>query len=375
MKINFATVLGVSAFFLTTALPCPSRAVDEPAAAAPAVASPVTDRLEHSLRFSQLIEAPIFSRDGAKIGRVDDLVVDLTDGGILCVRAEPNEVYGDFHVLIPVRMITAAAETGLVMAGDKTNLIAAPQLPDSVAELPDLAKAVRSSFAYFAQPPPWTAGNIPASLARFHTLSATPVRNGANATLGDLKDVLVDITGGRIFFLVVSSVAPEPGLYAVPPAAATVARPDGSAVVDAARSKISTILPEGEFIWQQMRDPAWAAKTYRFFGVEPNFGPPPAVEAAATLDSVNLFPRIEGSDITVTVANPAGRTDAGITRDIIAEIENQRLDESQLTITTSNGRVTLSGIAKDSDARAKLLSIAEAIAGRGNVDDRLQTAP
>jgi len=76
--------------------------------------------------------------------------------------------------------------------------------------------------------------------------------------------------------------------------------------------------------------------------------------------------------VTVRIVKPAPESDAQITRDIVAEAALEKLDGGNLTITTFNGRVTLSGHVKDADSKANLVAIAERLAGVGNVDDQLE---
>jgi uncharacterized protein YrrD len=381
MKTDYAIVLALvtGAFALT--VPCPARAAEAPntpspaAFVAPSSAVPLrsmTDRLQQSQRFSRLLGRSVVDSEGQKLGRIDDLIVDPASGRVFCVRVAPVEVYGDFHVLVPARSFTAAgADFGAALGSGQTNLMSAPQVPNEMTNAQALAKAVTNSCAYFGEPPPWDAhGSLP-PLIRCSGLIGMPVRNTVNGDLGAVRDLTVDLPGGRIFFIVASLDGTEAGLYAVPPGAASLDREQGALMLDAARAKISFAAQQGGFIWEQMLNPAWAAATYRLYGQEPDFGQGP-IEAAPGAESANLFPRIEGSDVTVRIAKPAVETDGQITRDIVAAAAMEQLNGNDLRITTLNGRVTLAGRTSDADSKARLLEIAQRLAGAGNVDDQLE---
>jgi sporulation protein YlmC with PRC-barrel domain len=381
MKPDFAIVLTLASCAFAFAVPCPGRAAEAPntppatASVAPASAAllgSTTDRLQQSQRFSRLLGRAVVDRDGRKLGRIDDLVVDPASGRVFCLRVAPAGVYGDFHVLVPSPSFTAArAEFGAALGGNQTNLMSAPQVPNEVTNAEALANAVTNSCAYFGQPAPWGANGSPASLIRCSGLIGMPVRNTVNGDLGTVKDLTVDLPGGRIFFIVASFDGTDAGLYAVPPGAVSLDRDKGALVLDAARAKITFAAQQGGFIWEQMLSPAWAAATYRLYGQEPDFGQGPT-EAAAGAESPNLFPRIEGSEMTVRIVKPAAESDGRITRDIVAAAAMEHVDGDGLQITTLNGRVTLAGRTRDADSKARLMEIAQRLAGVGNVDDQVE---
>jgi sporulation protein YlmC with PRC-barrel domain len=382
MKSGFSIVLMLVTGAMAIAIPCSSGAsapnsIPPSTAAATAPSNPVplgsmTDRLQQSQRFSRLLGRAVVDRDGRKLGRIDDLVVDPAAGQVFCVRVAPAEVYGDFHVLVPARSFTAAgAEFGAALGGGQTNLMSAPQVPNEMTNADALAKAVKASYAYFGETAPWDEKGTSPSLIRCSGLIGMPVRNTVAGDLGAVRDLTVDLPGGRIFFIAASLDGTDAGLYAVPPGVVSLDREKGALVLDAARAKIAFAAQQGGYIWEQMLNPAWAAATYRLYGQEPEFGSATAAVGAGT-ESENLFPKIAGSDVTVRIVKPAPESDAQITRDIVAEAALEKLDGGNLTITTFNGRVTLSGHVKDADSKANLVAIAERLAGVGNVDDQLE---
>ncbi len=90
----------------------------------------------------------------------------------------------------------------------------------------------------------------------------------------------------------------------------------------------------------------------------------------------DLFPKIEGSHISVRLIKPGAPSDATLTRAIVtAWVEAglaMELSEYHTRINVEAGRVTLSGGARNDQQKRQLRSLAGQIAGIGNVDDQLQ---
>ncbi len=344
-------------------------------AATAKAAAPSAGFVWRAQRFSVMKGLGVFDRDGEKLGRIDDVVADVGSGRVLCARVAPARVYGDFHVLIPAECFAASEVTGAVLGCAQTNLLGAPRLGNAVTNSDAIAKAVTEAYAYFGQGCP-DVTNTSAAVVRCSQLTSAPIQDRAGHDFGKVSDLMVDLAGGRLFFVVGFLDGPSGGLYAAPPTALNWDCAKGRLVLGNVEPKAVYASEGREFIWSEMANPAWAGETYRRYGREAEFGwagvASGPVMAEGQAESENLFAPVMDSDVTVRMVKPVMRSDGEMTRDLLAAVMRERLDGENLKIMANGGRMSLSGRVKDAETKARLAALAEGIAGRGAVDNELE---
>ena len=347
-----------------------SAGLHEPAAAVP-------ERLAFVQRATHLIALPIHDRQDHEVGRIEDFVINLGSGQILGVLAAPPHIYGDFRVFIPAASFVSAGDDRAVLTGDRTNLLAEPCVSREVFESPDFSKKIVEAYTRFGATSVWKDQDGPRGFIKFSQVSGFKIRNRSQENLGQAADLILDLPAGRIVFLVASLDTAGHSFYAVPPSALDLDPQDSTLVLSADKAPLAKAAQSSNFIWAQMNNPNWATATYRLYGQEPGIIAPPQPDSAPVV-SENLFPKIEGSSMTVRIVKPPTYSDSELTRKIMAAIVNEAvgasLTENKVQVTTVQGRVTLRGQSSSADQKDRLRAIAEGVAGHGNVDDQIEIA-
>jgi sporulation protein YlmC with PRC-barrel domain len=167
---------------------------------------------------SDLIGEKVTDPDGKTLGKIRDLVLDVSSGGLVATLIDsggkssmapgPAHSYaetldGKPHLDMPRKLFQNAPHFA------KTRFAGLPTPSD-----------LSDSFSFFNQPAP----QIRAAGAKFQTASSLrgqPILGRSGQTLGRLLDIVVDLPQGRVVFLVVQPAEildPSGDLYLVPPA-------------------------------------------------------------------------------------------------------------------------------------------------------------
>jgi sporulation protein YlmC with PRC-barrel domain len=219
------------------------------------------------------------------------------------------------------------------------------------------------------------------------------VKNRQDEKLGDVKNLLVDISSGRIVAVILSSggfLGTGDELSAIPPNALRFTPDHRSLQLDTTREALIRAPHFRSNQWPDFNEPAYAGGVYRAYHVEPYF-----TSAPATADSTrrNVRDRVDrnpplsqpdnaarnGRDQDNQALTPLdqGNSEADVTttaqirKEIIAG-EDLSVNARNVKIITREGRVTLRGPVNTAAEKSFIEEIANRIARSENVDSQLE---
>src|SRR5688572_21208581 len=175
-------------------------------------------RLGRVEKASDLIGMEVQNYEGEKLGKVDDLAVDLETGRIVQVVLSTGGFLGVSVMLVPVppgALHQDAAKKIIYLKADKAKLKAAPWY--GMSNWADLGQSnqVAEVYRYHGQQPYFTAAYEPALgpdptarlgyVQRTTKLLGVSVKNVQKETLGKVENLMVDLSGGRVVAVILKS--------------------------------------------------------------------------------------------------------------------------------------------------------------------------
>jgi len=327
---------------------------------------------------------PVIGTDGAKVGAVRDLAVDLENGRIVAVIVDRGGFLGfgaKCFAVPPDDFTVDNSAKSLRMSSTAEKLKGGPQMDlskwdDSVAQ-----PRVEEVYQYYGMTPYFLVPEHPAKKAgkvvlehlgkvqRAGDLLGMETINRQDEKLGKVDDMILDYAQGRIIemTLATGSYLDKPGnLNPVPPQALHFDSARNMLVLDATRSELMVAprFPEKE---QPVIDRGQATAVYQTYHVLPYFLPIGA---------------------TTTLTAPSGKTkvarlpEQGTSesdQDITAKIEKEIRDTEELSVDakaakviTTNGHVTLTGTADSPEEKRRMSEIVGRIVPPASIDNRLE---
>lgn len=244
-------------------------------------------RLGRVDKASDLIGREVQNYEGQKLGRVDDLAVDLETGRIVQVILSTGGFVGLFATLVPVppgSLDHDATKQVIHLKGDKAKLKAAPWY--GMSNWADLGQSnqVAEVYRYHGQQPYFAAvyqpelGPDPTArlgyVQRTTKLINVSVKNVQKETLGKVENLMVDLSAGRVVAVILSSsglFGIGEALWAVPSAAFQFNSEQKYLQLDASKDALSKAPHFKANEWPSFGDPSYAAGVYRAYQVEPYF--------------------------------------------------------------------------------------------------------
>jgi len=293
-----------------------------------------------------LLGAKVKDSRGKSLGRIRDIVLELATGRALAAMVSS----GADAALTPVppRCFEAVRKDTALLNVDKKTFESAPKLSkDSLAfGFKDLN--LTEPYLHFGQPPLEASETDPAGFVSCSSVVGESLLSSANESLGQVSDVMIDLGGGRVLYLVVKA---DPGLGA---AGNLYMLPPGSVQPGASQTLVLN-----------------ASKEHFLAG--PQFNKEYPTDMALQTVAMAVY---EHYGLQASAPSSAGPQSVGenLTREVIAEIFHVLTDFQtlKLGVTFSNGRVTLSGTVPDATQRQIILAAAERVAGKENIDNQLQ---
>ena len=236
--------------------------------------------LAHVERANKLVGKEIKSSDNQRVGKIDNLVVDLETGRILYAVVGMGGVgkVGEKRYAVPPGIFTEAQGNTVQINADKQKLSGAPEFTSVVHRdlRSELGKAdfVSKVYQYFGQNA-WWQGNTPASEGTFHNthkvndVIGMKIQNVNNETMGKVDNVAVDLPAGRVVYVILnpdSSLNLGNNFYALPPNAFTLASDQKSLSSDINKDKLSGAPHFTRDNWSQLSDPQFASQVYQYYG-------------------------------------------------------------------------------------------------------------
>jgi sporulation protein YlmC with PRC-barrel domain len=307
---------------------------------------------------SVLLGKKVKDRSDRSVGKIQEFLFDLPSGRVVATLIGS----GSSTLPIPARAYSFVSADKILLGVERKLCESAPRVPEISGQAVWQATALQPSFAHFNQSEP-----APGSWGGFRTatsLLGMRVLGRGHETLGQLKDLLVDLPLGRVVYVVVEpagvSGAPD-FLYVVPPGSVQFDASSGALVLSADRAHFLAGPRFQNAFWTEVALPELAVAARKHYSAQP-------VEPPADL------PVVLRKETRSEPASMAGRSDREITQAIMAEIVNKGKGFITLDvmITTVSGHVTLGGTVKNDNQRKQVVAAAERIAGAGNVEDNLE---
>jgi len=373
------------------------------------------NQLKYAAKASDVIGKTVLNNQGEKLGKVDDLAVDVESGRIVQVILSTGGFIGIGDTLTavpPGALHCDAAHKVLHLDADKEKLASAPKFETSKwAECSD-ANHLAAVYRYYGEEPAFkfiqtgdavpdgqpttvsarkangtwdkdrlASGSqcmIPASrlsqIQKASKLMGTSVKNLQDEKLGNVENILVDLPSGRIVAVIVSSggfLGMGDELSAVPPTALRFTTDRDTLQLDTTKEMLSTAPHFKANQWPDFAQPNYVSGVYSAYKVEPYFVTDASTDANNTARNFR-----DRDDRTVTPLNQGTSqadidTTAQIRKEIIAT-KDMSMEAKNVKIITIDGHVTLRGPVNTVEEKRLIGEIANRIAGAGNVDNQLE---
>lgn len=375
------------------------------------------DRLQSALKASDLMGMTVQSYQNEKLGKVEDLAVDVESGRIVQVILASGGFLGLGEVLTAVPPGSLHADLTnrvLHLNSDPEKFKNAPRFEVSkwsessttnrlmemyryhgrssdlrFIEQGDTSVAVRSntdgSSTDRTVVTAWNKNS--ADLVRQTTipkarlgelqsakkLMGSTVQNLQNERIGSVEDVLVDIESGRLLAVVVSSggfLGMGDDLSAVPP---TALRRSSAAQVyqlDATKEQLTASPRFKRTEWPDFAQPAYSSTVYRAYRVEPYF----TTDVTADVVEADRKQQNRTNDPLTPLDQGNGAADVDISARIrrgIMDGQDFSVSAQNVKIITNQGQVTLRGQVDSAEEKTRIGVIANDIAQVENVRNQL----
>jgi sporulation protein YlmC with PRC-barrel domain len=264
------TALSLGAFIVT------ASAKDESPSGAAMGASHNLGKVE---RASKVLGKEVMSSDNQKVGKIDDLVVDLESGHILYVVA--NAAHG--KVALAPEILSEPSDNNVHANANKQKLDSAPQFTSDVDKPDQLGQAsfVSGVYQYFGQSS-WWQGHTAANTGAFNNvhkvsdLDGMKVLNESNQTIAKVADTAVELPHGRVVYVILnpdSSLKLGNNYYAQPPNALSWNANQKALISGVTREQLASAPHFSKDNWSTLSSPTFAAKVYQYYGKQPWFQP------------------------------------------------------------------------------------------------------
>ena len=387
------------------------------------------NRLNGAAKASDLIGMKVNNYQDEKLGKVEDLAVDVESGRIVQVIISTGGFIGLGDTLTavpPGALHHDVAQKVLHLDADKNKLTGAPKFETAKWNEYSDSNHLSAVYGYYGQEgafkfihkgeategtgntvatrnPDGTWGKdrlgsesqsmIPASrlgqIQKASKIIGTTVQNNQEEKLGKVDNLLVDLASGRIVAVIVSSggfLGLGDELSAVPPTALRFATGRDSLQLDASKETLSSAPHFKANQWPDFAEPGYAGGVYRAYKVEPYFTTT-ATNADGTVRNVrdrndrtpatrepdNTAQNVrDRNDRTLTPLNQGNsKADVDTTAQIRKAIragKDMSVNARNVKIITIQGQVTLRGPVNTAEEKRMIGEIANGIVTADKVD-------
>ena len=251
------------------------------------------DRLNGAAKVSDIIGMAVQDQKDEKLGKVDDLAIDLESGRILQVIISTRGFIANTMTAVPPGILHHDVEKKILhLDADKAKLMAAPELDIAKwAELSD-TNHLFAVYHYYGEDAALgyvRSGEVPSELpgSKFMIPSARliqaqqaskilrlPVQNLQSEKLGEVESLVLDITSGRVVAVVISSGAflgMDNERSPVPPTALRLTTDRAGLQLDATREFLSNAPHFKSDQWPDFTQATYSDSIYRAYHVAPYF--------------------------------------------------------------------------------------------------------
>ncbi len=223
-------------------------------------------------RASKLVGKEVMSSDNHRVGKIDDVVVDLESGRILYTVV--NAAHG--KVAVAPGIFGDPFDKNVPATVDKQKLDSAPQYTSDIDKPGQMGKTefVSGVYQYFGQTPWWqgkTAANVGAfnNVHKTSDLDGMKIVNQIDQTVGKVQDTAVELRQGRVVYVILnpdSSLKLRDNYYALPPNALTWNADQKRLVSNLTREQLTAAPHLNKDSWASLSNPSFASKVYRYYG-------------------------------------------------------------------------------------------------------------
>jgi sporulation protein YlmC with PRC-barrel domain len=308
-------------------------------------------------RTTALVGKKVMTREEKGLGKVEDLMLDLSTGQVIAALVSVGT--DDQLATVPARCFWTASKSKILLNTDRQTFESAARCPKA-----DLAQTwepsrLNESFQHFGQRAPEAPAPGASGFCSAVRLIGMRVVSQTNEALGQVEDIMVDVPAGRIAYLVIQPVGvagAQSSLYVVPPQATRIDVTGASLTLKADQAHFLAGPHFQQGYWTDMARPELAAAVLQHYGLQP--------VAAGQPDPTRQPSRLR-----------VGTSDQDITVAIVTEIvrNDRAFPTRDLKITTTQGRVTLTGRVKNEKQKQQLGDAAARVVGAENVNNQLAT--
>jgi sporulation protein YlmC with PRC-barrel domain len=344
-----------------------------------AAAGPL-ERLGRVNNAGDMLGQPLRNLSNEKLGRIEEVLVDVESGRILEVIVSMGGVkgFGNHPVAVLPGAISRETNKGvfqLSVAREKVK--GAPQINLANWHPGADTNHVLEVYHYYGEKPFFAERRFEQDakprrlghLERGSKVLGMSLENARGEKLGRVEDLMFDLENGRIVQVIISIGAVKglgDELSAVPPTVLRYTEARNGLLLDVGKDALA-LAPH----FKRDQWPAWnarfAGENYRAFGVEPYFVAETRLpeRTARDREAGKLKPTDQGrspEDIATT---------RNIRKEVVAR-KDLSLSARNVKIITVAGRVTLRGQVNNEAERDTIVEIAQRIGGPDRVEDQVE---
>jgi hyperosmotically inducible protein len=338
-------------------------------------------QLNDTAKASEVIGMEVKNYQDEKLGTVKNLALDMESGRVVQVIVSTGGLLGMDATLTPVPPAALHHEVGqnyFRIDSSKDKFDAAPKCDASKWEEDTQSNRVTEVYNYYGQQPYYTSSFSTklGYVQKASKLMGAPVNNAQGENLGKIENLIVDLSGGRIVAVIISSggyLGMDGELSAVPPSALQYNAEHDTLQLDASKEMLSSSPHFNANEWPNFNQPAYASHVYRAYNVNPYFN----TDATAEPDNTAKNIRDRDTNPVTPLDQGNNQADINITAQIRKEIiatQGMSMNAKNVKIITMNGHVTLRGPVNSEDEKGQIGDIANRIARVGNVDNQIEVA-
>jgi len=325
-------------------------------------------------RAHDLIGMSVKNGQNEKLGKVNDLIVDLPTSHIVGVILSTGGILGagSKDLLVPPAAFTSdAADKTLRLMADKNKLTAAPEFDAKKWEEGAQDASLTGVYEYYGQPP-YHAWNEPtvhnhnlarrAAYERASKLIGMQVRNSQDEKVGKVEDLVVSLESSRVHEVIVAAggfLGLGDEYSAVPPSSFGFNAQRDALQLNVTKEAMKNAPHFKANEWPNFEDPNYVNGVNRSYNVD-NTG-----RNVRDRNGQSVTPTDQGND----------QADLKVTQQIRREIVGRKelsVTAKNIKVITVNGHVTLRGPVKTAEEKRIISEITDRVARPENVDNQLE---
>jgi sporulation protein YlmC with PRC-barrel domain len=235
--------------------------------------------LSHVERAANLFGRELMSSDNQKIGKVQNLVVDLPSEHVLYVGVHTDQ---GPYVAVPPQLFGNSTGSNIGLNASRQQIESAPKFTSSVNQPEQLGQVnfLGQVYQHFGQNEWWQNGIAanPGWLHSSHKLNeliGMRIQDPQSKALGKASNLVVDLPTGHILYVVLtpdSSLNLGDNLYAVPSDSLHLTSDRKALTMDTDPQKLAEAPHFAKNNWPNLTDPTFASQVYQYYGKSAWFG-------------------------------------------------------------------------------------------------------